>query len=178
MGIITGRGDDGMTDLLDGERVMKNDLRVEAYGTIEELSSFLGAAKSLVKEKKTKKLIESMQRDLFVIGSEIAAARAYLGKLKQKISSRDVKRLEEAIRDLEKKKVFEECCFYLPGDNFVSSLFDIARTIARRTERSIITLKEKKKIKNKHIWVYLNRVSDLLYLLTRFYEKTHTKFQL
>lgn len=178
MGITTGRGDDGMTSLLHGERVMKNDPRVEAYGSVEELSSFLGAAKSLIKEKKIKKLLESMQRDLFIVGSEIATARASLGKLKQRISSTEVNRLEQVIMGLEKKKIFEECCFYLPGDNFVSSLFDIARTVARRTERNIITLKEKKKVKNKYIWIYLNRLSDLLYLLTRFYEKTHTKFQL
>ncbi len=178
MGITTKKGDDGMTSLLNGKRVMKNDPWVEAYGTLEELSSFLGAAKSLIKERKIKKLLESIQRDLFVIGSEIAAAEASFAKLKQKINTAEVNRLEQAITSFEKKEIFEECCFYLSGDSFVSSMFEIARTVCRRAERNIIALKQKKKVKNKNIWVYLNRVSDLLYLLARFYEKKHTKFQL
>lgn len=178
MGITTKKGDDGMTSLLNGKRVMKNDPRVETYGTLEELSSFLGAAKSLVKEKRIKKMLELIQRDLFIIGAEIAPARSSFDKIKQRITNKEVNHIEEAIKNLEGKKIFEECCFYLSGDNFVSSLFEIARTVCRRAERSIVALKQKKKIKNKNIWVYLNRVSDLLYLLTRFYEKKHTKIQL
>jgi len=178
MGITTRKGDDGMTSLVNGKRVMKDDPQIEAYGALEELSAFLGAAKSLIKEKKVKSLLESIQRDLFVIGSKIAAEEASLGELEQKISKKEVNRLEQAIIDFEKKGIFEECCFYLSGDNFVSSIFEIARTVGRRAERNIITLKQKKKVKNKYIWIYLNRVSDLLYLLARFYEKTHTKFKL
>ena len=178
MSITSKKGDDGITSLLNGKRVMKNDPRVEAYGTLEELSAFLGAAKSLIKERKIKKLLESMQRDLFVIGSGIAVGEGSLSKLKQRVSEKEVNRLEQAIMDFEKKDIFEECCFYLSGDNFVSSMFEIARTVGRRAERNVITLKKKKKLKNKYIWIYLNRVSDLLYLLVRFYEKTHTKFNL
>jgi cob(I)alamin adenosyltransferase len=178
MGITTKKGDDGITSLLYGKKVMKNNPRVEGYGTLEELSSFMGAAKSLIREKKIKEILESIQKDLFTIGSEIATAEDSLDKLKLKISAEEVKIIEKAINDLEKKEIFEECCFYLSGDNFVSSLFEIARAVARRAERNIITLKQKKKIQNKYIWIYLNRVSDLLYLLARFYEKKHTKFKI
>lgn len=176
MGITTKKGDDGMTSLLNGKRVMKNDPRVETYGTLEELSSFLGAAKSLIGEKNTKELLETIQRDLFVMGSEIATEETSLDKLKQRIGEKEINRLEQAINGFEKKEIFEECCFYLSGDNLVSSVFEIARTVCRRAERNIVALKQKKKIQNKYIWIYLNRVSDLLYLLARFYEKTHTKF--
>lgn len=178
MGITTKVGDKGMTSLYFGGMVKKDDLRVEVYGTLDELCSFLGMSKSLIKDRITKKLIESIQRDLFVIGGEIATKAQFLNRLENRIDGNYVRRLEKNIKKLEAKSLFEGCGFYLPGENFISSTFDVARTIARRAERMVATLKSKGLLKNPNILIYLNRLSDLLYLLARDQEKRHRKLRL
>jgi cob(I)alamin adenosyltransferase len=175
MAITTKKGDKGMTSLLWGTRVSKDDIRVEIYGSLDELCSFLGLARSLIAEKKTKKLIESIQEDLFVIGSEIASEPKFINRLEKRIDAEDVKRLEAILEELEKKKTFEACCFYIPGRNFVSSTLDVCRTITRRAERKVVTFKRAGKLKNPQILIYLNRLSDLLFLLARAFEERHKK---
>jgi len=160
-----------------GGRVPKDHLRVEAYGTLDELCAFLGLAKSLIRERKTKNIIECLQKDLFVICAELATKSAFLRKLKRRINKIDVSRLERIILDLEKKRTFKQPCFYLPGENIISSNLDIARTIARRAERHTVSLKRKGLLLNPSIIVYLNRLSDLLYLLARAYEKKPKKLK-
>jgi len=178
MSIITKKGDKGMTSLYYGEQISKDDPRVETYGTLDELCSFLGLSKSLIKDQKNKKLIEAIQRDLFVIGAELATKRTSLGKLEKRIDKSYIDRLEKIIEGLEKKRAFKECCFYLPGENLVSGALDISRTVARRAERLVVTLKRKGKLSNNFILIYLNRLSDLLYLLARAYGKNHRKLKL
>lgn len=167
MSITTKKGDRGITSLCFGAPVSKDNIRLEACGTLDELNSFLGLAKSLIKQKKNKKLIESLQGDLFVIGAELATKRVSLAKLRKRIDKSYASRLENAICELEKKKVIKGSCFCLPGANPASGTLDIARTIARRAERLIVTLKRRGKLHNDSILVYLNRLSDLLYLLAR-----------
>jgi len=178
MSITTKIGDKGRTSLYYGESVSKDDLRVEAYGTLDELCSFLGLSKSLIKERKNKKLIESIQRDLFVISAELATKPAFLGRLEKRIDKSYIDFLEQAISDWEKKMAFKGRCFYLPGENLISSVLDIARTVARRAERLVVTLKVKGKLSNNFILIYLNRLSDLLFLLARAYGKNHRKLKL
>jgi len=178
MSITTKKGDKGITSLYSGEKVSKDDLRVETYGTLDELCSFLGLSKSLIKERKLKKLIQSIQQDLFVMGAELATKPTFFSKLKKRIGKGYVDRLEKIISGLEKKKTFEECCFYLPGENLNSSVLDIARTVTRRAERLVVTLKRKGILLNDFILIYLNRLSDLLYLLARGYGKNHRKLKL
>lgn len=173
MGITTKKGDRGKTQLCFGQEVSKDNIRVEIYGTLDELCSFLGLSKSVIKNSRTKNLIESIQRDLFTAGAELARVSRFVDKLKKRIGPQDVNRLERAIEDLEKKRSFEECCFYLPGENFISGTLDVARTVARRTERKIVTLKRAGLLKNRHILIYMNRLSDLLFLLARSLEKEH-----
>lgn len=175
MSITTKTGDKGMTSLYWGGRVSKDDERVEFYGSLDELCSFLGMAKSLIKERKIKKTLESIQRNLFTIGAEAATEPKFIKRIKERINKRHIDRLQELIKEIESKNVFEACCFYLPGENFISSVFDVVRTIARRTERKLVTLKRKRKLINPNILVYLNRLSDLLFLLARVYEKKHRK---
>jgi cob(I)alamin adenosyltransferase len=175
MSITTKKGDRGFTSLFWGERVKKDHIRVETYGTLDELCSFLGLAKSMIRNKNIKKLIEDIQKDLFVIGAEIATKPRFINRLKKRIDNGSVRLLEENIRDLERRIGFEGCCFLLPGENFISALFDVSRTIARRTERRTVTLKNKGILKNRYALIYLNRLSDLLYLLARAYEKRHKK---
>jgi len=177
MGITTKAGDKGKTALYKGGWVSKDDLRVESCGSLDELCSYLGLVKSILKSKKEKEIIESIQKDLFTIGSEIACRAKFLPKLKNKIAKSDIEKLNKAIERLEKRNKSKKRCFCLPGENTVSSFLDIARTVARRTERRITTLLRKKIITNKHILIYLNRASDFLFLLARSQEKNPRKIK-
>lgn len=149
----------------------KDNIRIEAYGTLDELCSYLGFVKSSIKNKVQKDLITLIQRDLFTIGTEIAVKKRSYKRLKKRIDNNSVNRLEKHIKALESKRTIKECCFYLPGENFTSSAIDIARTVARKAERIIVTLKRKGILKNPNVLIYLNRLSDLLYLLARSYGK-------
>ena len=159
--IATGRGDRGYTYVYSGDKLSKDDLRLEVAGTIDELSSFLGMAKSLVEDKSGKDILEKIQNDLFVVGSQISG----LGYKKKKkiISSRHIKYLEDEIEKLEGRYVFKD--FVLPGESLASSTLHIARSVARRLERRMVTLINKEKLKSQDALVYLNRLSDLLFLL-------------
>ncbi len=173
MSITTKKGDQGKTDLFKGEKVYKDNLRVEIVGNIDELNAYLGFAKACNKTKKNKDILEDIQRDLFILGSEIAAKSKYVKELKKIISKRQVKKLENLIRDLE-KKVKLKGDFYVCGQNSTSAGIDIARVIARRTERRVVSLLRKKALSNKNILIYLNRLSDFLFLLARVSEnKSH-----
>ncbi|HIE43914.1 MAG TPA: cob(I)yrinic acid a,c-diamide adenosyltransferase [Candidatus Omnitrophica bacterium] len=178
MGITTRKGDKGRTSLYGGVRVSKDNLRVEANGTIDELCSFIGLAKSLIRDRKSKELLESIQKDLFIIGAEVATNAEFLDRLKKRMDASYIKGLEEAINTLESKNVSEECCFYIGGENPASSALDIARTVARRAERRIVRLRRRGMLKNTNIVIYLNRLSDLLYLLARIHEKRHSKLKI
>ncbi len=174
MSITTKKGDKGMTSLFWGGQVSKDNIRVEAYGTLDELCSFLGFSRSLIKDRKTNNLIKAIQQELFIVGAEIACESKFIAKLERTIGKSHTDRLEKVIRELEEKATFKECCFYIPGENLIAGALDIARTVARRAERRVVALKVKKMLANPAIIVYLNRLSDLLYLLARSFEKKHT----
>ncbi|MDD5195245.1 MAG: cob(I)yrinic acid a,c-diamide adenosyltransferase [Candidatus Omnitrophica bacterium] len=165
MSITTKQGDKGKTRLYWGGKVDKDHVRIETNGMLDELSSFLGLLKSALLCGKIKALLERLQKDLMLIGSEIATQTRFVRKLKKKISAEEVKYLEEYITAFEKN--LKPRLFTSAGENFISSGFDLARVLARKLERSVVTLTKKKAIKNPHILTYLNRLSDLLYLLSR-----------
>ncbi|MBU2103226.1 MAG: cob(I)yrinic acid a,c-diamide adenosyltransferase [Candidatus Omnitrophota bacterium] len=167
MSITTKRGDNGYTALCAGPRVRKDDLRIEALGFVDELSSFLGLAKSALPARSAKFLISSVQKDLFMVGAEVAAGPN--AKRVGRISPRDVARLEKQIAALEKRNTRHG--FIAPGENLISATFDVARAISRRLERRIVTLKRKRLFNNTDASVYCNRLSDLLFLLARSHEK-------
>jgi cob(I)alamin adenosyltransferase len=171
MSIVTKKGDKGITSLCYGVRVSKDDIRVHAFGTLDELCSSLGLSKSLIKCQSHKKLIESIQKDLFVICTELATEAESSSKLKKRIDKTYVSRLEGLVRNLEKNKPLSRNCFCLPGENQVSSTLHVSRAITRRAERLVVTLKRKGILLNDRILIYLNRLSDLLYLLARSYGK-------
>jgi cob(I)alamin adenosyltransferase len=112
---------------------------------------------------------------LFVIGAEVAVTPGNVSKLKRRIDKSHVERLDQELARWEKDAHFEACCFYLPGENTLACSFDIARTVARRVERRMVTLKRKAMIRNPHILAYLNRLSDLLFVLSRYYEPESRK---
>ncbi len=167
MGIVTKKGDKGKTSLYFGGMVPKDHPRVELCGALDELSSFLGVAKSLLKDKQSRAWIEAVQKDLVTIAAEAATATGFLARLKKRVEKMDAGRLERQIVALESCSKKKNFCFSVPGSCLVSSCLDVARTIARRAERRAVSLLKKKQLRNKDILVYLNRLSDLLYLLAR-----------
>ena len=172
MSIVTKGGDSGLTSLLCGSRVRKNDLRIEACGALDELNSFLGLSKSILKDRTAKKLIARIQKDIFVICSEIAASTASVyNRLHKRIEQRDITNLELSIEKLEKRCKSKRTSFVLPGKNTLSAALDVARSISRRAERRMVSLKNKGRLKNRYIIIYLNRLSDLLFLLARCFER-------
>lgn len=166
MGIVTKKGDKGKTSLFAGGFVDKDHVIVEACGTLDELCSFLGMAKSFLKNRSAKNILEDIQNDLFIVGAEVSCKAGLAGRLKKRMNSVYVARLDKIIGKLEKKNQLRKI-FCLPGENSLSGVLDVARTIARRAERRVVTLSKKRMLKNPHILVYLNRLSDLLYLLAR-----------
>ncbi len=167
MGITTKTGDKGKTALISGERIFKDDLRIELVGELDELCSFLGTAKSLIKPQADKKMVESIQVDLFTLGAEVASGPLHVMKLKKRITGACVCFLDEQAGILEKALKDRKFCFCLPGENVISGTLDVARAVARRCERKATTLAKKRITRNPHILAYLNRLSDLLYLLAR-----------
>ncbi|MFW6273534.1 MAG: cob(I)yrinic acid a,c-diamide adenosyltransferase [Halanaerobium sp.] len=164
MNIYTRKGDRGKTDLFSGERVKKYNIQVEAYGVVDELNSCLGISRSKITEEKISKLIQEIQQKLFVIGAELASRK---NNLKQTIESADVSYLEEKI-DFFKEKVKLKNNFSVPGDNENSSFLDLSRTVCRRAERRIFKLNDLKNYElNNYLLEYINRLSDLLFILSK-----------
>lgn len=167
MGIVTKAGDRGATSLYCGSRVSKDDIRVEICGALDEVSSFLGMAKNASKDKGTKRIVHSVQKELIILAAEVATSSAGSGKIKKRVDKSSIRVIEREIGRLEGKRIARLKSFCIPGKSAVSSVLDVARAITRRAERRSVTLSKKGMIKNPDIVVYLNRLSDLLYLLAR-----------
>ena len=171
MSIVTKRGDKGTTSLYCGKRVDKDDIRVEICGALDEVSSFLGMAKNASKDKNTKRVVHSIQKELISLGAEVATSAAGSGKTRKRVNADSICVLEKEIDHLESKCAVKMKSFCIPGKGAVSSALDVARAVTRRAERRSVTLLKKGMVKNPNIVIYLNRLSDLLYLLARFNEK-------
>lgn len=164
MSISTKKGDKGETSLWSGERVSKDNIRVESYGTIDELNSHLGEAKHFVKSVKIKKIIIDIQNDLFKVAGSLASKdKTYLNP----INNEDVQKLNDLVNELETKMNLKG--FVIPGNTLSSAKIDICRTISRRAERRIISLSNNEKI-DIELKKYVNRLSDVLFLLARYEE--------
>ncbi len=166
MSIVTRRGDKGLTSLYPSGIVFKDDPRIDLIGTLDEVSSFLGAAASLMEKKAASGFIRKIQKDLFCVCAEAATPAALLGRLDKRVSRVHIAHLERMIERLESGGCRPRS-FVLPGGTLACGLLDIARSLARRAERRAVTLLRRGKIKNRLVVVFLNRLSDLLYLLAR-----------
>lgn len=165
MSIYTKFGDKGKTSLYAGKTVSKGSLRVNAYGTVDELNSYLGVALSLIRDKKLQNKIIDIQKDLFELGASLSSPTGYKNKnLSSYLNSRVVE--FEAEIDLLTKKLPKLENFILPGGGKVGSTLHFARTLVRRAERRVVELSEREKV-NKDIIVFLNRLSDLLFMYAR-----------
>ncbi len=165
MKIYTRTGDKGKTSLLGGTRVSKSDDRINAYGTIDELNSFLGLVGDLDHDEIRVKFMHTIQSRLFTIGSALAAETDKAKKIKPDLEESDIKALEESI-DIMNESLPVMKNFIIPGGNQLVSSTHIARTICRRAERLTIKLSEAEFIED-IIIKYLNRLSDYLFVLAR-----------
>ena len=172
--IYTRTGDDGSTGLADGSRVLKHSLRPQAYGTVDELNASLGLVFLCLDNKKDenefndiKVLVRGIQNDLFDLGADLSTP---ISKTKQnykplRITENQIKKIEEKI-DEYNDELKPLNSFILPGGSEAASLIHLSRTIARRAERDVSLLSSEEEI-NKNSLVYLNRLSDLLFVLSR-----------
>ena len=164
MKIYTKTGDDGTTGLFGGARVAKNDPRVEAYGTVDELNASIGWARTQALPASVDGALSIVQVDLFTIGAELACVPSKVDLLKmQLIESADAQRLEEAI-DAHEVSLPPLKNFVLPGGTPGAAALHVARTIARRAERAVLSIAPPAR---RVVIIYLNRLSDALFVLAR-----------
>jgi cob(I)alamin adenosyltransferase len=164
MKIYTKTGDKGYTGLLGGTRVPKSSDRINAYGTIDELNSYIGLLSAMPVNSERKETLNTIQNYLFTIGSHLAADKEIKGM--PALHSEEPELLEKAIDEMEKELPVLKT-FILPGGNMEVSFCHIARTVARRAEREVVGLTQKNEAVNETIIVYLNRLSDFLFVLAR-----------
>jgi cob(I)alamin adenosyltransferase len=171
MPIYTKNGDQGFTRLADGQDLLKSDVRLAAIGDVDELNSFIGLLICKVPEDLTQKLIK-IQQSLFVLGAHVATdSKEYLGNMKL-ISMQDIVSIEEMIDEMD-AQLDPMRFFILPGGHETIAIAQITRTVCRRAERSLIQWA--KPIKNEDYAisiVYLNRLSDYLFMMCRLLHKT------
>jgi cob(I)alamin adenosyltransferase len=167
--IYTGTGDDGSTGLLYGGRISKADAAAEAYGSVDETVAAMGLARALAEEEAVRSSILRLQRELFVVGADLATNPRERSKLKPEVSLVTpgmVERLERLIdEEVERNPLPQE--FIVPGANPTSAALDVARTLARRAERRAVELREAGREVNPDALRYLNRLSDLLFVVGR-----------
>jgi cob(I)alamin adenosyltransferase len=173
--IVTKTGDKGETSLMYGRRVPKNDERVEAYGAVDELNAALGLARACCDDPFVSDQILDAQKDLIVVMGELATAREDVDRYVKdgfKLTNAEmVERVAGIIVELEKDKSLHPKDWVIPGGNAVSAALDFARTTCRRTERRVTALMSKDVAFNREVLRYLNRLSDLCWILGRFVER-------
>ena len=165
MKIYTKTGDKGETGLFGGERVPKDALRIEAYGTVDELNSVVGIVRALRPHKTIDDVLAQIQNDLFVLGADLATPKENKKSPIPRISSSHCELLEKKI-DVHERSLRPLKSFILPGGTVVASYLHFARTVCRRAERCAVRLARFEHI-GSEIVVYLNRLSDLLFVLAR-----------
>lgn len=166
--IYTKTGDDGTTGLLYGGRVPKDDAATEAYGTTDEAVAALGVARAAARGGPSDELL-ALQRGLFVVGADLATNPEERDRLEPGVSlvtAEMVERLERRIDDLVAERALPRT-FVVPGANGASAALDLARSVVRRAERRVVTMEGEGREVNPEVRRYLNRLSDLLFVLAR-----------
>ena len=162
--IYTKTGDGGDTALGDGERVLKDSLRVSAYGNVDELNASIGII-TLYANTELKRKLKNIQNDLFDIGADLCVPISEKNKDRLRLSTNQIETLELEIDEM--NSILEPLnSFVLPGGCRSATFLHMARTICRRAERSVVSLRSKEEI-NDNILVYLNRLSDWLFVASR-----------
>ena len=172
MKVYTKKGDDGTTGLLYGGRVAKDDPRTDVYGTLDETVSALGVARAGSLVPRVEDVVVRLQRELFVVGAELATAAENRSKLTpgvSKVTPDMTSRLEDEIDRLTAEHPLPDE-FVLPGETSGSAGLDLARSTLRRAERRAVTMHREGLLAEAAILAYLNRASDLLFVLARYEE--------
>ncbi len=165
------KGDKGFTSLMGGQRVSKSGPRTEAYGTLDEASSALGLARASARKGKTGEIILSIQKDLLLLGAELATIPEDAPKYDYQVTPQHVERLEQWIDELQGEVVLKNE-FICPGETISGAAIDLGRTIVRRAERKAVGLLQQKIISNLEVLRFLNRLADLLFVLARYEESS------
>ena len=179
MKIYTKTGDKGTTALYGGNRVSKASARVESYGNIDELNSFIGLAKSEITDEKVLNQLKKIQFDLFTLGSESATPTDKLtlangkSRLTLMISETEIEELENWMDEYE-TQLEPLQYFILPGGGKSATALHVCRTVCRRAERSLVFLNESEEVRPELI-KYLNRLSDYLFVLARYVSKLNNE---
>ena len=160
MKVYTRRGDRGTSRLADGSCFNKDDCRFRVLGAIDELNSWLGLIRALTEDKKLGKIIQARQTDLFEVGMELADAKGH-----ENFSIKKTRKLEKEI-NFWQKELPRLKRFIYPGGDQGAAFFHLCRTVCRRVEQELISLKQEEKINGK-ILIYFNRLSDWLFILAR-----------
>ena len=177
MKIYTKKGDNGDTSLLYGAKVSKDDIAPNAYGSVDELVASLGlirAESDLPTDTKT--IILRIQRDLFIVGAELAtdkSERVKLSKGETLVTDEMITNLEKNIDNLTEKNGLPNF-FVVPGENMISAKLDWSRVVSRRAERKCVTWYKILDMTDSKVVIYLNRLSDLLWMMARDFEKDWT----
>ena len=173
MSIATKTGDDGTTGLMYGRRVPKTHPRVEACGTVDELNAALGVARAAGKNDFVRGNLLAIQNDLVVLMGEVGVVTEDLPRYVQDgystVTPEMTAKLDSLVSEIEAQKVSFKG-WATPGGTLDAAALDVARTICRRAERRVCGLKETGELKNPEIIIYLNRLSDLLWLFARWVE--------
>lgn len=168
MSIATKKGDGGQTSLIGGGRVSKADLRIDAYGTLDELNAVLGFARSVSTNAQISSWTLDIQKALFRVGSGLVDP-AEAEKSVPTVTAEDVDHLTQLVHSIEAKEgILSD--WSLPGSHTGAAAFDVARTVCRRAERSIVRLVEQGTAIASDVLPYVNRLSDLLWLFGRLLE--------
>ena len=169
MSIATKTGDKGQTGLVGGARVSKSSLRVEAYGTVDELNSVLGLARSICPDPEVAELTKSIQKELFLVGAMLATTPEFRKKDHPTVTQEMVDGLTAHVHRIESiDGILAD--WTIPGEHRGSAAYDLWRTVFRRAERCIVRLAEAGEEPDQIVVAYINRLSDLLWLFGRLLE--------
>jgi len=175
--VTTGTGDTGYTGLLGSERVAKYDPRPDTFGTVDEATSALGLARAMTQDAKVKKIIFDIQNDLYYLMAELAATPENYEQMGFRMTTEHVQRLEQ-VEEALKQEVEIPNKFIIPGDTPDGAALDLARSIIRRAERMAVKLLHDGVIENGEVVRYLNRLSDLVFIIARYIEVKSSLAQL
>ena len=175
--VTTGTGDTGYTGLLGEQRVPKYDPRPDTFGTVDEATSALGLARAASNDPKVKDIIYQVQQELYLLMGELATPPENYEKMGLRMTGEHVHRLEQVEESL-KQEVDIPNKFIIPGDSLDGAALDLARTIIRRAERMAVKLLHDGVIQNNEVVRYLNRLSDLIFILARYIEVKSSLAQL
>jgi cob(I)alamin adenosyltransferase len=176
--VYTKTGDKGLTSLIGGNRVSKASARVEAYGDVDELNSVLGVVLAEVKDEELRDIINEVQNDLFIIGADLASPpEIQVPRIDKERIGELEKMIDKLLGELDPLKEF-----ILPSGSGGGPYIHLARAVSRRAERRIVKLMEEERL-NENVVVYMNRLSDLLFVMARIenkrggFEETYVKFE-